>query len=421
MVKTNLHNDFEAVKISDISNYSLAIEKFGSFEKEKLTYYNENGGLHFSISDTHKKTIIEYIAAKEKKVIKRLRKDYDLMGVLLTQNWRAAIGLGTDSAYQNGFTLHKVYGVPYLPASAIKGIIRSYTISTYFKRNEAEAQKDVGFQYLFGNERLVNETKEIIVSECAGKINFTNAYAINTEFIIEADIITAHNVQYHSNGNYPSASESPTVIPFLSFKKATFEPFCYIAKGENTKITEGVFAEERPLELIKKIMVQAFEIQGIGAKTNLGYGRLVGEDNPDFGYKIKDIKAQRTLEIKKTEKVLQETQRKKAEEAKRKQKEKEDLNKAKREGVATFIKHIVVYGHLVDEIKKYRIILQIEENCPLPENDHPSIIAQLNVIYKELKGVKKKKFIKQSRINTVSAWIGNEKTTRWFNSKNNDK
>jgi len=59
----------------------------------------------------------------------------------LTTNWKLSIGLGAVSVYETSITLHHIYGVPYIPASAIKGSLRSYIIIDEFEGNEKEALK----------------------------------------------------------------------------------------------------------------------------------------------------------------------------------------------------------------------------------------------------------------------------------------
>ncbi|RME57088.1 MAG: type III-B CRISPR module RAMP protein Cmr6, partial [Deltaproteobacteria bacterium] len=39
---------------------------------------------------------------------------------------RLSIGFGTESALETGITLHRLYGMPYLPGSAIKGVTRHH-------------------------------------------------------------------------------------------------------------------------------------------------------------------------------------------------------------------------------------------------------------------------------------------------------
>jgi len=46
-----------------------------------------------------------------------------------TVDWRLAVGLGGDHPLENGFTFHRVYGIPYLPGSALKGLARAWRFS----------------------------------------------------------------------------------------------------------------------------------------------------------------------------------------------------------------------------------------------------------------------------------------------------
>ena len=85
----------------------------------------------------------------------------------LTTSWRVIPGLGNASVFETGMTLHHIYGFPYLPASSIKGIVRSWLIQEYFGNPESNdvpqeekkyplvnaeyrAYQDLGFCYLFG-------------------------------------------------------------------------------------------------------------------------------------------------------------------------------------------------------------------------------------------------------------------------------
>jgi len=39
---------------------------------------------------------------------------------------RLVVGLGSESAWENSITLHRTYGVPYIPGSALKGLAAAY-------------------------------------------------------------------------------------------------------------------------------------------------------------------------------------------------------------------------------------------------------------------------------------------------------
>lgn len=38
--------------------------------------------------------------------------------------WRVVVGLGTNALLQGGLALHHVYGLPFVPATALKGVAR---------------------------------------------------------------------------------------------------------------------------------------------------------------------------------------------------------------------------------------------------------------------------------------------------------
>lgn len=44
-------------------------------------------------------------------------------------DWRMVIGLGGEHIQETSMTLHHVYGIPYIPGSAVKGMVRHYFIS----------------------------------------------------------------------------------------------------------------------------------------------------------------------------------------------------------------------------------------------------------------------------------------------------
>jgi len=45
-------------------------------------------------------------------------------------NWRLAIGFSAPSVLETGIALHRIYGIPYLPGSAVKGVTRHFRLAT---------------------------------------------------------------------------------------------------------------------------------------------------------------------------------------------------------------------------------------------------------------------------------------------------
>ena len=67
-------------------------------------------------------------------------------------NWRLAVGMGHPSVYENGLTLHFLFGLPYLPGSGIKGMLRNTIIVEAFEGKEEQALENKVFVALFGKE-----------------------------------------------------------------------------------------------------------------------------------------------------------------------------------------------------------------------------------------------------------------------------
>ena len=66
--------------------------------------------------------------------IKRLNLKFS-EDLVLKPDWRMVIGLGNESVYETSMILHHIYGIPYIPGSAIKGVVRSYIITEEFAQD----------------------------------------------------------------------------------------------------------------------------------------------------------------------------------------------------------------------------------------------------------------------------------------------
>src|SRR5712692_11262510 len=48
-------------------------------------------------------------------------------------DWRMVIGLGGETVLETDITLHHLYGIPFIPGSALKGLTRAYVAEEYKK------------------------------------------------------------------------------------------------------------------------------------------------------------------------------------------------------------------------------------------------------------------------------------------------
>ena len=184
-------------------------------------------------------------------------------------DWRLAAGVGGDSVYETSIILHPVYGFPYLPGSAIKGVIRSRVINWLFDYNEKNGQdgalNDPGFRMVFGSSKEGTEVAR------QGIVHFFDALPIAAP-TISLDIINPHYSQYYSKNDPPGDYHNPMPVSFLTVIKTSFAFYIGIRKGDNKVITSGRLVDQTPLEVASAWLYHTLTEHGLGAKSSVGYG-----------------------------------------------------------------------------------------------------------------------------------------------------
>jgi CRISPR-associated protein Cmr6 len=167
---------------------------------------------------------------------------------------RIAVGLGIDSVLETSISLHRTWGVPYIPGSALKGLASSYA---HQKLGEGWRKGESFHLELFGS------TKQ------NGAITFFDALPNpNANIELLQDVMTPHHSEYY-NGDEPKPPadwDSPIPVPFLSARGVFL-----IALAPSSHHLEN---PTQALELAHSILKKALMEFGIGAKTSSGYGRL---------------------------------------------------------------------------------------------------------------------------------------------------
>ncbi|MEM7374531.1 MAG: type III-B CRISPR module RAMP protein Cmr6 [Bacteroidota bacterium] len=201
-------------------------------------------------------------------------------------------GLGGVSVFETGITLHHTYGIPYLPASSLKGITRSWVIFSEFDNKEWEAIRDQGFCDLFGCPDKVaiynietgkktgkqaeswyqqHEPKE--GGSRQGKICFFDAYPEGPPKIKE-DVMNPHYPKYYQHESAPTDFQNPVPIPFLVVDQGRFQLLVGERKGTQSKgqCVIGTSEFGSMVDAAFQFLTQALTHHGIGAKTAVGYG-----------------------------------------------------------------------------------------------------------------------------------------------------
>ncbi|GAC41922.1 type III-B CRISPR module RAMP protein Cmr6 [Paenibacillus popilliae] len=173
------------------------------------------------------------------------------------------IGQGEASVLETFLTLHRIYGVPYLPGTAVKGAAAHFC----HRFGDKDARFREGgeiYSLLFGSQ----EQQALITYHDA----FPTVDSVGSA--IRLDVMTPHHQQYNQmvagqtlpgQAQAPRDDDSPIPIPFLAVS-ADFR--LALTCRSNDPV------DKKWLEIAGKIVSEALQQEGLGGKTNAGYGQL---------------------------------------------------------------------------------------------------------------------------------------------------
>jgi CRISPR-associated protein Cmr6 len=276
----------------DIDNFNLKLNKCVNFiinkknEINTLLYKSE-----YKDNDNFRKFEIEFNIENLKEELNqiknrqiKIKKDLEQQGyktksLTFKPEWRMVIGLGNESVYETSMTLHHIYGIPYIPGSAIKGVVRNYIITEKFQKDKngqmdlENAEKnallnDPGFCDIFGcpKNSYYNESRR-------GKIIFFDAFPVESPKITP-DIMNVHYPEYYGGNKPPADYQNPNPIFFLTVENTNFEFIIGIKEKDNSHIRQGEFSGKSLFSSIDECLKKALTDYGIGAKTAVGYGYM---------------------------------------------------------------------------------------------------------------------------------------------------
>ncbi|NDP59531.1 MAG: type III-B CRISPR module RAMP protein Cmr6 [Oxalobacteraceae bacterium] len=192
-------------------------------------------------------------------------------------DWHFATGLGLSHPVENGFTWHHTLGLPYLPASGVKGLLRGW-VEAWVEHPDVAA-RDAVISRWFGAAKGT----EGQVEGAGGLIFFD---AIPTQPVtLACDVMTPHMGKWYEQGGQieresdfaeraPADWHSPVPVPFLVVKQASFR-FMIAPRLCGDKQGDAQAREDAKTAMAQ--LAEALEWLGAGAKTAAGYGRMCRE------------------------------------------------------------------------------------------------------------------------------------------------
>ncbi|MGA8943035.1 MAG: type III-B CRISPR module RAMP protein Cmr6 [Thermoactinomyces sp.] len=216
---------------------------------------------------------------------------------------RFVTGIGQAHYVENGFSFHHTLGVPYIPGSSLKGMVRAWANEWAEWKNEEE-QKQV-MNRIFGPDNRKDgrkrdkkfdsdsrngsntdrnsdsdNRKNNTTDRSIGKILFMDAIPMKP-VKLEKDILTAHHMDYYGDlvkvmdgkksvgkGRNPTDADLVKPIPFLAMAKGHTFLFSFFPIEKYEEYKEDV-------KRVEGWLIYALQWMGAGAKTANGYGRFM--------------------------------------------------------------------------------------------------------------------------------------------------
>lgn len=175
-----------------------------------------------------------------------------------------ATGMGMEHPLENGFAFLNPYGLPYLPGSSIKGVLRRAA-------QELSEEQSGGWDNdwetaLFGLEppKGSKESKR-------GALTFWDSIPEIAGGRLGMDVMTPHYSDYYQGKSTPHDAGQPIPIVFMVIPPKS--EFTFHITCEQKNLPESLKSEKWK-SLMEAAFSHAFDWLGFGAKTAVGYGAM---------------------------------------------------------------------------------------------------------------------------------------------------
>jgi len=190
---------------------------------------------------------------------------YTLVIIRAKLKSRLITGLGQSHSTETGMVFEHNIGVPYIPASSIKGLVRfAHRLEIDLGLDESkDAFPETLIPDIFGGDKKGEKKSETY----RGQVIFLDAYPKDVP-ALELDIMNPHYGPYYmddSGKKAPGDWYDPVPVKFLT-----------VAAG-SVFVFRALVPKDRPdlQEAVKKAYTTALTQEGVGAKTAVGYGRFI--------------------------------------------------------------------------------------------------------------------------------------------------
>ncbi|MDT8407268.1 MAG: type III-B CRISPR module RAMP protein Cmr6 [Methylococcales bacterium] len=197
-------------------------------------------------------------------------------------------GLGNAHPLENGFAFLNSYGLPYLPGSGVKGVLRQAARELASGDwGDSHGWNEAAITALFGLESQDGETELQ-----RGALTFWDVIPQIKGDSLKVEIMTPHQKHYYQDGKTPHDSGMPVPLGFLTVPPGSGFTFHVACDSAFLRRLAGNLAEQDNWKtLLQAAFDHAFSWLGFGAKTAVGYGAMA-EDAAKKAERAEQLKQQ---------------------------------------------------------------------------------------------------------------------------------
>ncbi|MFH1117080.1 MAG: type III-B CRISPR module RAMP protein Cmr6 [Pseudomonadota bacterium] len=188
------------------------------------------------------------------------------------------LGLGNEHPTKKGFRFDWTMGIPFIPSSGIKGVVRLAMLVNLLNEKTDEKELEEFCRALVKGKTLPDSVREIFgfagdKEAGRGKVIFLDAYP-ETVPRLKSEIMNCHYHDYLKKTRGPTEDQQPTPQRFWAVDHGADEsgrPFQFVFRLLLSSETAG---NEEYRGLLNAAFKAALEEHGLGAKTAVGHGRF---------------------------------------------------------------------------------------------------------------------------------------------------
>ncbi|HEY1352224.1 MAG TPA: type III-B CRISPR module RAMP protein Cmr6 [Ktedonobacteraceae bacterium] len=185
---------------------------------------------------------------------------------------RMVVGLGNEAVLETSLSLHRTYGVPCIPGSALKGLAANYA---RLMAGPDWQQGNPAYRVVFGDTKSAGYVTffDALYIPAERQEGTSEEHTVRPDCPVHPDVITVHHPQYYQGKKDapPADWDSPNPISFLSTSGR------YLVALAAPDLDNA----DAWLEKVFDLLEEALLISGVGARTSSGYGRMRRERGSD--------------------------------------------------------------------------------------------------------------------------------------------